>query len=77
VTFVNSFIALNGKGGKAKADAPNKNAEIAKMATKFPRTKGTTPRAESNAAKILELIGRTQRATLAEIMKGDQLAGAQ
>jgi len=49
-------------GGKTKATP--KKAKTGKKATK-----ATTPRPESKGAKILELIGRTKGATLAEIMK--------
>jgi hypothetical protein len=55
------------KGGKA---APKKGAKAGKKATKPARAKeASTPRAESKGAKILDLIGRTKGATLAEIMK--------
>jgi hypothetical protein len=56
-------------GGKAKA-ARKKQAKTSNKAAKPARAKeASTPRAESKGAKILELIGRTRGATLAEIMK--------
>jgi Protein of unknown function (DUF3489) len=57
------------KGGKAKA-SPNKKAKVGKKAAKPARTmEAGTPRAESKGAKILELIGRPKKASLAEIQK--------
>ena len=57
------------KGGKAKA-APKKGAKAGKKAVKPAQAKeASTPRAESKGAKILELIGRSKGASLAEIMK--------
>jgi hypothetical protein len=59
----------NAKGGKAKA-SPKKQAKAGKKAAEPAHTKeASTPRSESNGAKILELIGRTKGATLAEIVK--------
>jgi hypothetical protein len=56
------------KSAKTKAE-PKKNAKAGK-ASKPARNKATsTPRAESKGARILEMIGRTKGATLAEIMK--------
>ncbi len=55
------------KGAKTKA-AAKKGAKGGKKAAK-PERKATAPRAESKGAKILEMIGRTKGATLAEIMK--------
>jgi hypothetical protein len=60
------------KGGKAKA-APKKEAKAGKKTAKPTRSKDApTPRAESKGAKILELIGRSKGATLAEIMKATE-----
>ena len=56
------------KNGKAKAAAPGKEAKAGKKAAK-PAGKATAPRAQSKGAMILEMIGRTKGATLAEIMK--------
>jgi Protein of unknown function (DUF3489) len=50
------------------AATPKKVAKADKAATKPERT-SVGPRAESKGAKILELIGRTNGATLTEIMK--------
>jgi hypothetical protein len=52
-----------------KDAAPNKEAKGSKRAANPTRAKATAPRAESKGAKILEMIGRTKGATLAEIMK--------
>jgi hypothetical protein len=55
--------------GKSKA-SPKKGAKAGKKADKPAQAKEAgTPRAESKAAKILELIGRPKGATLAEIVK--------
>src|ERR1700682_847407 len=57
------------KGGKAKV-SPKKGAKAGKKADKPAQAKEySTPRAESKGAKILELIGRPNGATLAEIVK--------
>ena len=57
------------KGGKAKL-APKKEAKAGKKAAKpAPANEASTPRAESKGAKILELIGRSKGASLAEIQK--------
>jgi hypothetical protein len=57
------------KGSKAKP-APKKDAKAGKRAAKPARDKeASAPRAESKGAKILELIGRPEGASLAEIMK--------
>ena len=57
------------KGGKPEA-APKKDTKVGKKAAKHAAAKeGSTPRAESKGAKILELIGRPKGASLAEIMK--------
>jgi hypothetical protein len=56
------------KGGKAKA-MPKKEAKAGKNAKPAQAKEASTPRAESEGAKILELIGRPKRATLAEIVK--------
>jgi hypothetical protein len=56
------------KSSKAKA-SPKKGAKAGKKAAKPAHAKeASTPRAESKGAKILELIGRTKGATLAEIV---------
>jgi len=56
-------------GGKAKADAPKKKAQVAKNATTPIRSKeANTPHTESKGATILALIRRHKGATLAEIM---------
>jgi hypothetical protein len=72
------------KAASKKVASPKKGAPKAKTSAKAAKTakkpaKGTknfagkketkTPRAESKGAKILELIGRPEGATLAEIMK--------
>jgi hypothetical protein len=58
------------KGGKPKP-APKKEAKAGKKAAKPAAAKeASTPRAESKGAKILELIGRTKDASLAEITEG-------
>jgi Protein of unknown function (DUF3489) len=51
-----------------KAATPKKTAKAGMAATK-PERKTVGPRAESKGAKILALIGRTNGATLTEIMK--------
>jgi hypothetical protein len=57
------------KGTKAKP-AAKKEAKTGKKAANPARAKETTgPRAESKGAKIVELIGRSKGATLAEIQK--------
>ena len=54
----------------AKGAKPTVASKKAVQVGKSPRTKETSaPRGESKGAKILELIGRTKGATLAEIMK--------
>ena len=58
---------------KAKAAAPNKESKAAKKASKPGRpAKDGKPRAETKGSMILELIGRTKGATLAEIMKATE-----
>jgi hypothetical protein len=59
------------KAAKAKVGAPKKGAKAGTKAAK-PERKATAPRAESKGAKILEMIGRTKGATLAEIMKATE-----
>ncbi len=55
--------------GKAKA-SPKKEAKATKNAAQPAHAKeASSPRAESKGAKILELIGRSKGATIAEIMK--------
>ena len=55
---------------KAPAAAPKKEAKAGKKAAKTAHAKeGSTPRAESKGAKILEMIGRPKGATLAETQK--------
>jgi Protein of unknown function (DUF3489) len=54
--------------GKAKAKQ-KKEAKAGRKAKPAHAKEASTPRAESKGAKILELIGRTKGATLAEIMK--------
>ena len=57
------------KGGKAKA-SQKKGAKAGNNADKPAHAKeASTPRAESKGAKILEMIGRSKGATLAEIVK--------
>jgi Protein of unknown function (DUF3489) len=56
------------KGRKAKA-SPKKEAKAGKKGKSAQAKEGTTPRAESKGARILELIGRPKGASLAEIMK--------
>ena len=57
------------KEAKTKAAGPQKEPATAKKAAAAVATKEvSTPRAESKGAKILELIARTDGATLAEIM---------
>jgi hypothetical protein len=57
------------KGGKAKnKEASKKQPKASKKAGK-PERKATAPRAATKGAKILEMIGRSKGATLAEIMK--------
>jgi hypothetical protein len=53
----------------AKAAKPKKEANAGKQGTKPDRKAAARPRAESKGTKILEMIGRTKGATLAEIMK--------
>ena len=55
--------------GKAPAAAPKKEAKAGKKAKPAHTKEPSTPRGESKGAKILELIGRRNGATLAEIMK--------
>jgi hypothetical protein len=56
--------------GRAKAVALKKEGKTGKKAAKpAAAKKSRAPRAESKGAKILEMIGRTKGATLAEIMK--------
>lgn len=57
------------KGAKTKAAAPKKEAKASKKAAKPASAKATAPRAESKGAKILELIGSGDGATLGRIMK--------
>jgi hypothetical protein len=59
------------KAAKAKAKVSRrKEAKAGKKTVKPAHAKeASTPRAESKGAKILELIGRSKGATLAEIMK--------
>jgi hypothetical protein len=57
------------KGANTKAAAPKKEAKAKKTAKPAPAKKTTAPRAESKGAKILKLIGRSEGANLAEIMK--------
>ena len=67
--------AFSKKCGSPKKSAPKakKGANAAKPAVKKSGKKAAkaekAPRAESKGAKILELIGRSKGATLAEIMK--------
>jgi len=57
------------KAKKSAKSAPHtKQANARKKAAK-PARKAPAPRAESKGAKILEMIARTNGATLAEIMK--------
>ena len=57
------------KAANTKAAGPQKEPATAKKAAAAVATKEvSTPRAESKGSKILELIGRTNGATLAEIM---------
>jgi hypothetical protein len=56
------------KGSKAKA-APKNEAKVGRKSVKREAAKATAPRADSKGAKILELIGRSKGATLAEIVK--------
>ena len=55
--------------GKAPAAAPKKEAKAGKKAKPAHTKEASTPRAESKGAKILQLIGRPNGATLAEIVK--------
>ena len=57
----------NAGGGKTRTAATRKGAKTSKKVTK--PGNATSPRAESKGAKILEMIGRANGATLAEIMK--------
>ena len=75
--------ALSKKGASQKKGAPKgqKTAKVAKTTATAPKKKAkagkkaastkeaSTPRVESKGAKIIEMIGRTKGATLAEIMK--------
>jgi Protein of unknown function (DUF3489) len=54
-------------GGKTRTAATRKGARTSKKVTE--PGNATAPRAESKGAKILEMIGRANGATLAEIMK--------
>ena len=54
--------------GASKA-APKKDAKAGKKAAKSAAKEASTPRPESKGAKILELIGRPNGASLAEIQK--------
>ena len=56
------------KGGKTKP-AAKKKAKTGKKVAKPARKKASLPRAESEGAKILAMIGRAKGATLGEIMK--------
>jgi Protein of unknown function (DUF3489) len=54
----------------AKTSVARKKTKARKKASRPARTeKAASPRAESKSAKILEMIGRANGATLAEIMK--------
>jgi len=58
------------KRGKAKAAAPQKAAPTAKQPVPLaPTPPVSAPRAQSKGATILDLIGRANGATLAEIMQ--------
>jgi hypothetical protein len=58
---------------KSKAAVPKKGAKAGDRAVKpTAAKKASAPRAESKGAKIIEMIGRTKGATLAEIMKAVQ-----
>src|ERR1700722_10814177 len=57
----------NAGGGKTRTAATRKGARTGKKVTE--PEKATAPRAESKGAKILEMIGRTKGATLADITK--------
>ena len=58
------------KGHKTKAAGPKKAAKASKMPGKPARAKeASKPRPESKGTKILEMIGRPNGVTLAEIMK--------
>jgi hypothetical protein len=61
------------KGRKSKIAAPKKAGKAGNRAVKpTSAKKASAPRAESKGAKIIEMIGRTNGATLAEIMKAVQ-----
>jgi hypothetical protein len=61
------------KGRKTKAAASKKGAKAGNRAVKpTAAKKASAPHAESKGAKIIEMIGRTKGATLAEIMKAIQ-----
>ena len=55
------------KGAKTKAAAPKKEAKAGKKTASTKES--SAPRPESKGAKIIEMIGRANGATLAEIMK--------
>jgi hypothetical protein len=55
--------------GKSPAATPKKEPKTSKRTAKLAKAeKLTTPRADSKNSKILELIGRSKGATLAEIV---------
>jgi hypothetical protein len=56
------------KGAKTRAVTPKKATKASKKPAN-PGRKATASRAESKGARILEMIGRSKGATLAEIMK--------
>ena len=58
-----------GTKGKAPAAAPKKEAKASRNAKPAHAAEASTLRAESKGAKIMELIGTVQGATLAEILK--------
>jgi hypothetical protein len=69
--------ASSKRGANQKKDAPKgrttakggKGKGAKKAAKTAPAKKTSGPRAESKSARILEMIGRSKGATLAEIMK--------